>query len=160
MENQSFSALAEEVRILRKAVRVLRREVSELKSQKSETSEVVVTPIQYSEDKKIEVKITTMLHELKIPPNIKGFSMLREAVFLVYTDFNLISGVTHILYPMIAKKYNSTPARVERAIRHAIEISWSKAIHHPLHSNFDESKPTNATFIALLAETIRLKNIA
>lgn len=106
----------------------------------------------------IDEKISLLLHELKIPANIKGYSMLRESVKMVYLDDLALSyGITKYLYPSIAKKYSSTPVRAERAIRHAIEVSWSKGKSSFYPLNHIDNKPTNSQLIALLADKLKLE---
>lgn len=116
------------------------------------------------EDNKVEVVISKMLHDLGIPSHIRGYEYIREGVYLMYKSPGKAIGVTKTLYPAIADRYSTTASRVERAIRHAIEVSWSRGDYDLMddifgHSvDFDRSKPTNSEFIATLADNIRLKN--
>ena len=111
----------------------------------------------------IKTKISDLLHELGVPTHIKGYNYIREAIIMVLEDRECLSGVTKILYPTIAKKFQTTPSRVERAIRHAIEVSWSRGNIDFIQSifkytvNSNKGKPTNSEFISLVAETIRLE---
>jgi two-component system response regulator (stage 0 sporulation protein A) len=103
-----------------------------------------------------------MIHEIGVPAHIKGYQYLREAIMMVVNDQEMLSSITKILYPSIAKKYQTTPSRVERAIRHAIEVAWSRGNMETLDSFFGytisigKGKPTNSEFIALIADKIRL----
>ena len=117
-----------------------------------------------AEDIKIhlQITITKVLHELGIPSHIKGYQYIREGVTLVYNNPKIIGGITKELYPEIAKKYHSTTSRVERAIRHAIEISWNRANWDFMEDLFgysvdiDKAKPTNSEFIVTIADKLRL----
>ena len=116
------------------------------------------------EGSKREVEITSIIHEIGVPAHIKGYMYLREAITMVVNDMELLSAITKELYPSIAKKYNTTASRVERAIRHAIEVAWgrgqidaiNKIFGHTIHN--DKGKPTNSEFIAMVADKLRLKN--
>lgn len=112
----------------------------------------------------LEVEITSIIHEIGVPAHIKGYMYLREAITMVVNDMELLSAITKELYPSIAKKYNTTASRVERAIRHAIEVAWgrgqidaiNKIFGHTIYN--DKGKPTNSEFIAMVADKLRLKN--
>jgi sporulation transcription factor Spo0A len=110
----------------------------------------------------LENDVTNMIHEIGVPAHIKGYQYLREAIMMVVKDQEMLSSITKILYPSIAKKYQTTPSRVERAIRHAIEVAWSRGNMETLDSFFGytisigKGKPTNSEFIALIADKIRL----
>ena len=112
----------------------------------------------------LEAEITNIIHEIGVPAHIKGYMYLREAITMVVTDMELLSAVTKELYPSIAKKYNTTASRVERAIRHAIEVAWSRGQVETINKIFgytihnDKGKPTNSEFIAMVADKLRLKN--
>ncbi len=113
-------------------------------------------------EKDLEQDVTDMIHEIGVPAHIKGYQYLREAIMMSVTDSSMISSITKILYPTIAKKFQTTPSRVERAIRHAIEVAWSRGKMETLDSLFGytidigKGKPTNSEFIALIADKIRL----
>lgn len=110
----------------------------------------------------LEQDVTNMIHEIGVPAHIKGYQYLREAIMMSVEDSNMISSITKILYPTIAKRFQTTPSRVERAIRHAIEVAWSRGRMETLDSLFGytidtgKGKPTNSEFIALIADRIRL----
>jgi two-component system, response regulator, stage 0 sporulation protein A len=114
----------------------------------------------------LELEITGIIHEIGVPAHIKGYMYLREGITMVVNDMELLSAVTKELYPNIAKKYNTTASRVERAIRHAIEVAWSRGQVDTINRIFgytihnDKGKPTNSEFIAMVADKLRLKNRA
>lgn len=110
----------------------------------------------------LEQDVTDMIHEIGVPAHIKGYQYLREAIMMSVDDPGMISSITKILYPTIAKRFQTTPSRVERAIRHAIEVAWSRGRMETLDALFGytidtgKGKPTNSEFIALIADRIRL----
>lgn len=110
----------------------------------------------------LEQDVTDMIHEIGVPAHIKGYQYLREAIMMSVEDPGMISSITKILYPTIAKRFQTTPSRVERAIRHAIEVAWSRGRMETLDTLFGytidtgKGKPTNSEFIALIADRIRL----
>ena len=112
----------------------------------------------------LETEITSIIHEIGVPAHIKGYMYLREAITMVVNDMELLSAVTKELYPSIAKKYNTTASRVERAIRHAIEVAWGRGQVEAINKLFgytvhnEKGKPTNSEFIAIIADKLRLKN--
>lgn len=112
--------------------------------------------------KDLEKDVTEMIHEIGVPAHIKGYQYLREAIMMAVDDMEMLNSITKILYPTIAKKFQTTPSRVERAIRHAIEVAWSRGKMETLDAlfgytiNTGKGKPTNSEFIALIADKIRL----
>ena len=114
-------------------------------------------------DNNLQVSITKTLHELGVPSHIKGYQYIREGIKLIYNKPDIIGGITKELYPEIAKRFNSTTSRVERAIRHAIEVSWNRANWEFMEDIFgysvdiDKAKPTNSEFIVTIADKIRLE---
>ncbi len=110
----------------------------------------------------LEIMITDIIHKIGVPAHIKGYSYLREAIILSVKDVEMINSVTKLLYPTIAKSFNTTPSRVERAIRHAIEVAWDRGDTNVLDSYFgytvqnQRGKPTNSEFIAMMADNLRL----
>lgn len=112
----------------------------------------------------LEGEITSIIHEIGVPAHIKGYMYLREAITMVVNNIELLSAVTKELYPSIAKKYNTTASRVERAIRHAIEVAWSRGQVETINKLFgytihnSKGKPTNSEFIAMIADKLRLQN--
>ena len=111
----------------------------------------------------LETKVTDMIHEIGIPAHIKGYHYLRDAIMMAVEDMDVLNAVTKVLYPTVAKKHQTTASRVERAIRHAIEVAWSRGKLDTLDDLFGytvsngQGKPTNSEFIALIADTIRLE---
>lgn len=116
--------------------------------------------------KDLEANITNIIHEIGVPAHIKGYMYLREAITMVYNDIELLGSITKVLYPDIAKKYNTTASRVERAIRHAIEVAWSRGNIESISAlfgytvNVSKAKPTNSEFIAMVADRLRLEHMA
>jgi two-component system response regulator (stage 0 sporulation protein A) len=112
----------------------------------------------------LDASITNIIHEVGVPAHIKGYQYLRDAITMVYNNIELLSAVTKTLYPGIAEKYRTTPSRVERAIRHAIEVAWTRgnidSISHLFGYtiNISKSKPTNSEFIAMVADKLRIEN--
>ncbi|MBX6378149.1 MAG: sporulation transcription factor Spo0A, partial [Clostridia bacterium] len=112
--------------------------------------------------KNLDVEVTNLIHDIGIPAHIKGYLYLREAILLVVQRVEYLGAVTKELYPAIAKKYGTTPSRVERAIRHAIEVAWSRGNVEAIHRIFghtvssERGKPTNSEFIAMLADRMRM----
>jgi len=111
----------------------------------------------------LEVEVTNIMHEIGIPAHIKGYQYLRDAIMMVVKDLDIINSITKQLYPSIARIYNTTPSRVERAIRHAIEVAWSRGKVDAIDSLFGytvsigKGKPTNSEFIAMVADKLRLE---
>ena len=112
----------------------------------------------------LEEIVTDLIHEVGVPAHIKGYQYLREAICMAVKDIGLLNSVTKVLYPGIAKKYQTTASRVERAIRHAIEVAWTRGRLETIEElfgytiNTGKGKPTNSEFIALVADKIRLEN--
>ena len=111
----------------------------------------------------LESDVTSIIHEIGVPAHIKGYQYLREAIIMSVNDLDMLNSITKILYPTIAKKYQTTSSRVERAIRHAIEVAWSRGKMDTIDELFGytinngKGKPTNSEFIALIADRIRLE---
>ncbi|MCI8320773.1 MAG: sporulation transcription factor Spo0A [Lachnospiraceae bacterium] len=111
----------------------------------------------------LEARVTDMIHEIGIPAHIKGYHYLRDAIIMAVEDMDVLNAITKILYPTIAKNHKTTASRVERAIRHAIEVAWSRGKLDTLDDLFGytvsngKGKPTNSEFVALIADTIRLE---
>lgn len=128
-------------------------------------SSSVNSPVE-SKPRNLDANITSIIHEIGVPAHIKGYLYLREAISMVYNDIELLGSITKVLYPDIAKKYNTTASRVERAIRHAIEVAWSRGNIDSISSLFgytvsmSKAKPTNSEFIAMVADKLRLEHKA
>lgn len=111
----------------------------------------------------LETDVTNVIHEIGVPAHIKGYQYLRDAIILSVNDMEMLNSITKILYPTIAKKHQTSPSRVERAIRHAIEVAWSRGKMDTIDALFGytvstgKGKPTNSEFIALIADKIRLE---
>lgn len=116
-------------------------------------------------EQRLESEVTAIIHEVGVPAHIKGYHYLRDAIIMSVKDMEMLGAVTKILYPAIAKKHNTTSSRVERAIRHAIEVAWSRGKIETIEDLFGytihegKGKPTNSEFIALIADKIRLAKI-
>ncbi|MDQ7095808.1 sporulation transcription factor Spo0A [Desulfosporosinus sp. PR] len=112
--------------------------------------------------KNLEVEVTRMIHQMGVPAHVKGYQYLRDAIVSVVVDVSLLGAVTKELYPMIAEKYQTTPSRVERAIRHAIELAWDRGNVDFMNRffgytiNIDRGKPTNSEFVAMVADKLRM----
>ena len=113
--------------------------------------------------KSLEEDVTGIIHEVGVPAHIKGYQYLRDAIIMSVNNMDMLNSITKILYPSIAKKFQTTPSRVERAIRHAIEVAWSRGKMDTLDDLFGytisngKGKPTNSEFIALITDKIRLQ---
>jgi len=121
-----------------------------------------VVPI--AKSKNLDANITSIIHEIGVPAHIKGYQYLREAITMVYNNIEILGAITKTLYPAIAEKFKTTPSRVERAIRHAIEVAWTRgnidSISHLFGYtvNMSKSKPTNSEFIAMVADKLRIEH--
>ena len=117
---------------------------------------------QASKEEILEVKVTNIIHEIGVPAHIKGYQYLRDGIMMVVDNIEVINQITKQLYPDLAKKYKTTPSRVERAIRHAIEVAWNRGQIETVESifgytvNSNKGKPTNSEFIAMIADKLRL----
>lgn len=148
----------------------LANQIFQVAGTKKTTTPTSQSPVGYApgtvSQKVLDTTITAIIKEIGVPAHIKGYAFLREAIQMVYTDVDLLGSVTKILYPDIAKKYNTTPSRVERAIRHAIEVAWNRGNYDVISKMFGytvhhlKSKPTNSEFIAMIADKIRLEHMA
>ena len=116
-----------------------------------------------SENADLESRVTKVIHQIGVPAHIKGYQYLRTAILMTMENNDIINSVTKVLYPTVAKKYGTTTSRVERAIRHAIEVAWDRGDVDTLNSYFgytiqnSRGKPTNSEFIAMIADNLRLK---
>ena len=111
----------------------------------------------------MEVRVTNIIHDVGVPAHIKGYQYIREAIILAIKDEEIINAITKTLYPTLASMFNTTPSRVERAIRHAIEVAWNRGqieMHDKIFGytvNSNKGKPTNSEFIAMIADRLRLE---
>nr|WP_092067357.1 sporulation transcription factor Spo0A [Dendrosporobacter quercicolus]NSL46543.1 sporulation transcription factor Spo0A [Dendrosporobacter quercicolus DSM 1736] len=111
----------------------------------------------------MDLEVTNIIREIGIPAHIKGYQYLRDAIMMIITEIELLGAVTKVLYPMIAEKYSTTPSRVERAIRHAIEVAWGRGNMDMINRIFgytiklEKGKPTNSEFMAMIADKLRME---
>ena len=114
----------------------------------------------------LEMRVTNIIHDVGVPAHIKGYQYLREAIIMTVKDMDIINAITKVLYPTVAKRYKTTSSRVERAIRHAIEVAWDRGDVEVLNGFFGytvsnvKGKPTNSEFISMIADRIRLEQKA
>jgi len=124
---------------------------------------IEINEINKKNQENLEALVTNVIHEIGVPAHIKGYQYLREAIMMVVQDIDVINQITKQLYPEIAGKYHTTPSRVERAIRHAIEVAWSRGKNDAVESIFgytisaSKGKPTNSEFIAMISDKLRLE---
>ena len=133
-------------------------------SARGETADIVAAPRAIrSGSPDLEATVTEVIHEIGVPAHIKGYQYLREAIIITINDMEVINAVTKVLYPAVAKKFGTTPSRVERAIRHAIEVAWDRGDLETLQKFFGytvsciKGKPTNSEFIAMIADCLSLR---
>lgn len=140
---------------------IMNRNVDSSKYANSHQKNVSSYIVSDSED--LETLITNVIHDVGVPAHIKGYQYIREAIALAVNDMEVINSITKLLYPTLAKKFKTTPSRVERAIRHAIEVAWTRGrndINDSMFGNTISStkgKPTNSEFIAMIADKLRLE---
>ena len=124
---------------------------------------IEIAPEKKKDQENLEALVTNVIHEVGVPAHIKGYQYLREAIMMVVNNIDIINQITKQLYPDIAMKYNTTPSRVERAIRHAIEVAWGRGQTETVENIFGytisaaKGKPTNSEFIAMIADKLRLE---
>ena len=129
---------------------------------KGSTINLKNAPITKTNEKSLDTEITELLHEIGVPAHIKGYMYLRESITMVYNNVEILGGITKVLYPTVAKKYKTTSSRVERAIRHSIEVAWNRGNVDAISQifaytiSYNKSKPTNSEFIAMIADKLRL----
>lgn len=122
----------------------------------------VVALTKGKEEVDLDIEITEILHEIGVPAHIKGYLYLRESITMVYNNIEILGSITKILYPVVAKKFKTTSSRVERAIRHSIEVAWNRGNVDTISQifsytiSYNKSKPTNSEFIAMIADKLRL----
>ena len=137
--------------------RILRRRGSELSADGTTPSYAAHSDVD------IEIRVTNIIHEIGVPAHIKGYQYLRDAIIMTVNDMDVINAITKVLYPSVAKRYQTTSSRVERAIRHAIEVAWDRGDLETLQSFFGytisntNGKPTNSEFISMIADKLRLQ---
>ena len=122
-----------------------------------------VSPAAPSNSEHLETLVTSVIHEIGVPAHIKGYQYLREAIIIAVEDMEVINAVTKVLYPEVARRFDTTASRVERAIRHAIEVAWDRGDIETLQKYFGytvsnaKGKPTNSEFIAMIADRLQLQ---
>ena len=127
------------------------------------TNYIEISKNAINKEENLEALVTNIIHAVGVPAHIKGYQYLREAIIMVINDIDVINQITKSLYPKIAHKYNTTPSRVERAIRHAIEVAWGRGQQETVESIFGytisaaKGKPTNSEFIAMISDKLRLE---
>jgi two-component system response regulator (stage 0 sporulation protein A) len=132
-------------------------------SREIKASYIEIAPGEKKNEENLEALVTNVIHEIGVPAHIKGYQYLREAIMMVVNDIDIINQITKQLYPEIAHKYHTTPSRVERAIRHAIEVAWGRGQQDTVENIFgytvsaSKGKPTNSEFIAMIADKLRLE---
>lgn len=152
-----------DMEILVSRIRQLKGNISSTQVIKNEVANIPKPAQQPVSQKTLEMEVTSVMHEIGVPAHIKGYQYLRDAILMVIKDIEVINSITKQLYPNIAKEYNTTPSRVERAIRHAIEVAWSRGQVDAIDSlfgytvNLGKGKPTNSEFIAMIADKLRLE---
>ena len=143
-------------------INTMAERVIQLSGWRNEISPIVVRDNVVS-DSELEIMVTDIIHQIGVPAHIKGYHYLREAIIMSIKNSELINSVTKTLYPGVAKKHSTTSSRVERAIRHAIEVAWDRGDIDVLNSYFgytiqnERGKPTNSEFIAMISDKLRLK---
>ncbi len=132
-------------------------------SREIKTTYIELPVTEMKNEDNLEALVTNIIHEIGVPAHIKGYQYLREAIMMVVTNIDIINQITKQLYPEIAHKYHTTPSRVERAIRHAIEVAWGRGQQDVVETIFGytisaaKGKPTNSEFIAMIADKLRLE---
>ncbi|MBC7959264.1 MAG: sporulation transcription factor Spo0A, partial [Vallitaleaceae bacterium] len=158
MKPFNYDALAKRIRQLKGRIELVKRE----KNSSTFIKETNTNKYGYT-SRVLETEVTNIIHEIGVPAHIKGYQYLRDAIIMVITDIEVLNSITKTLYPAIAEKYDTTPSRVERAIRHAIEVAWSRGKLESLDNLFvytishGKGKPTNSEFVALIADKLRLE---
>ena len=143
-------------------INTMAERIIQLSGWKNEISPVVVKDNVVT-DPELELMVTEIIHQIGVPAHIKGYHYLREAIILSVKNSDIINSVTKVLYPTVAKNHSTTSSRVERAIRHAIEVAWDRGDIDVLNSYFgytiqnDRGKPTNSEFIAMISDKLRLR---
>ena len=142
---------------------MMAQRIIQLSDWKNQISPLLIKKDNVVTDTQLELRITDIIHEIGIPAHIKGYQYIRYSIMLAVKDETIIGSITKTLYPTVAKKHNTTSSRVERAIRHAIEVAWDRGDIDTLNAYFgytiqnNKGKPTNSEFIAMISDKIRLQ---
>lgn len=145
-----------------KRIRQLKDRIGVVRRDKNSNNFIKESTVGYS-SRILETEVTNIIHEIGVPAHIKGYQYLRDAIIMVINDVDILNSITKALYPNIAEKYQTTSSRVERAIRHAIEVAWGRGKMETIDKLFGytishgKGKPTNSEFIALIADKLRLE---
>lgn len=160
--SQSITSLGVEFFMLKPCdTDILADHLEEIRSKRERKTSVARSGVR--QEPGIETMVTNIIHEIGVPAHIKGYQYLREAIILAVEDMDVINAITKVLYPQVAKSFGTTPSRVERAIRHAIEVAWDRGDLDTLQRFFGytvsntKGKPTNSEFIALIADKLQLQ---
>ncbi len=162
LEKETLSAGASYYFLKPFDMHTLAERIIQLSNWRNDTSPVI-SKDNVVTDSDLELLITEIIHQIGVPAHIKGYHYLREAIILSVKNTDVINSVTKLLYPTVAKKHKTTSSRVERAIRHAIEVAWDRGDVDVLNSYFgytiqnSRGKPTNSEFIAMIADKLRLQ---
>lgn len=162
LEKEALSAGAAYYFIKPFDLTVMAERIIQLSGWRNEVTPIVYNDMSFS-DADLELMITEIIHQIGVPAHIKGYTYLRESIMLAIKDVEIINSVTKTLYPTVAKHYSTTSSRVERAIRHAIEVAWDRGDVNVLNSYFgytihnSRGKPTNSEFIAMISDKLRLR---
>lgn len=144
----------------------IKQTVQDMQNKKAENGNSIVYEnknLNANRKNNLEADVTNVIHEIGVPAHIKGYQYLRDAIMMSVNDSEVLNSITKVLYPTIAKKHKTTPSRVERAIRHAIEVAWSRGKMDTIDElfgytiSYGKGKPTNSEFVALIADKIRLE---
>ena len=157
-----------DIEVLIKRIREIKffkpnQESQNLMAKDSKSRYIEISNENIKKEENLEALVTNVIHEVGVPAHIKGYQYLREAIMMVVNDIDVINQITKSLYPQIASKFNTTPSRVERAIRHAIEVAWGRGQQEAVENIFgytisaSKGKPTNSEFIAMIADKLRLE---
>ncbi len=162
LEKEALDAGAEYYFLKPFDINTIAQRIIQLSGWKNEVSPLVIKNNVVT-DPQLELMVTDIIHQIGVPAHIKGYHYLREAILLSIKNSEIVNSVTKLLYPTVAKTYSTTASRVERAIRHAIEVAWDRGDIDVLNSYFgytiqnDRGKPTNSEFIAMISDKLRLR---
>ncbi len=162
LERETLQAGAEYYFLKPIDLNVLAKRIISLSGWKNDNAPLVVNKSNVTTDIQLEMIITDIIHQIGVPAHIKGYNYLRDAIMMSVKNTEMLNAITKILYPTVAKKHQTTSSRVERAIRHAIEVAWDRGDMDTLDSYFgytihnNRGKPTNSEFIAMISDKIRL----
>ena len=163
LERQTLEAGAAYYFLMPFDINMMAQRIMDLANWKSELEPIIVKKDNIITDTQLELMITEIIHDIGIPAHIKGYQYIRYSIMLAIKDETIIGSITKALYPSVAKKHNTTSSRVERAIRHAIEVAWDRGDIDTLNSYFgytvqnNKGKPTNSEFTAMISDKIRLQ---